>query len=137
MNERQVLREGCGNCIRLIQKWVWVSHWWLLRESSCIAASKRNNAHTEDHHPQCCKTANSVRNVQSVRWQLPRFLALSQKVSLDKLLLGNYKAMSTINKAIQKLVDLLGDDVDHEWVNVLRNAPKNNDALIVTGHLLN
>ena len=82
---------------------------------------------------------NSVRNVQSVRWQLPRFLALSQKVSLDKLLLGNYKAMSTVNKAIQKLVDLLpvGDDVDHEWVTVLRNAPKNNDALMVTGHLLN
>ena len=77
------------------------------------------------------------RDVQSVRWQLPRFLALSQKVSLDKLLLGNYKAMSTVNKAIQKLVDLLGDDVDHEWVNVLRNAPKNNDALMVTGHLLN
>ena len=77
------------------------------------------------------------RDVQSVRWQLPRFLALSQKVSLDKLLLGNYKAMSTVNKAIQKLVDLLGDDVDHEWVSVLRNVPKNNDALMVTGHLPN
>ena len=77
------------------------------------------------------------RDVQSVRWQLPRFLALSQKVSLDKLLLGNYKAMSTVNKAIQKLVDLLGDDVEHEWVTVSRNAPKNNDALMVTGHLPN